>query len=187
MCTESYLQCFSLTQLFMGYLCAWKNCLYSWQARLWQGPLSPYSGGRGCSDTVPLARLLFPPGNLCTTDSEEEASTCRCLWVIIMGLEALYESQDGDKKIIFYRSLSVTGSQMYLFFFSKDAHSVMIMRENFMEACGITHVSGRILGQTREQCLGNMNQMNTLYFPWKGIFGRITWRGVHYQAETQHV
>lgn len=37
------------------------------------------------------------------------------------------------------------------------------MREIFMETCGITHVSGRILGQTREQCLENMNQMNTLF------------------------
>lgn len=115
--------------------------------RLWQGPLRPYSGGRGCSDTFSSAELLFPLGNLChvslscTTDSGEEESTCRCLWVIILGFKALYESQDGDKKtVIFYRSLSVTGSQMYLFFFFlTNAYSGMIMKEIFMEACGITH------------------------------------------------
>lgn len=116
--------------MFIQYLCAWKNCLYySLLSRLWWGPLSSYSGGRGCSDTVPWAELLFPVGKLChislsyTTGSEKEASTCRCLWVIILGFKALYESQDGDKKtVIFCVSLSVAGSQMYPFFFFLQMH-----------------------------------------------------------------
>lgn len=67
--------------------------------RLWQGPLSPYSGGRGCSDTVPLQSSsshwqICAVSSSGTTGSEEEASTCRCLWVIILGLKALYKSQD---------------------------------------------------------------------------------------------
>lgn len=119
---------FTNTAVYMILVCLEEWLIFltgpSLLSRLQRGPLSPYWGGRGCSDMVPLAELLFPLGNLCrvsqscATDSEEEASTCRCLWVIILGLKALYESQDGDKKtVIFYGSLSVSGSQMYPFFY----------------------------------------------------------------------